>query len=216
MKPRPIRRRGPARATGNAILIVTEGAKTEPKYFEAVRRCLGLRTTEVKVLRGDGNDAVSVVSTAIQVRDERRREVRRGASQVVAFDDVWAVFDSERADTNPKLDEALRLAEARHIKVALSNPCFEYWVMLHYGFTTRGFVDCPEVVKWLRAKYLKDYVKGSFDHSCLLPRTATAVANAEKCRKAHGSCVRKVNPSTDVDILILQLNAATRPKRRLL
>jgi hypothetical protein len=45
------------------------------------------------------------------------------------YDEVWCAFD---VDEHPKLLEALKQASDNKVEVALSNPCFELWVVLHH------------------------------------------------------------------------------------
>lgn len=46
------------------------------------------------------------------------------------FDEVWCVFDvDEYKDVPSAVSEALR----RDVRVALSNPCFELWLLLHFA-----------------------------------------------------------------------------------
>jgi hypothetical protein len=42
------------------------------------------------------------------------------------------VFDVEAPQRHPNLSEALELAGKNEIRVAISNPCFEFWLMLHF------------------------------------------------------------------------------------
>jgi hypothetical protein len=44
-------------------------------------------------------------------------------------DEVWCVFD---VDEHPKLAEARDQANANGIQLAVSNPCFELWLLLHF------------------------------------------------------------------------------------
>jgi hypothetical protein len=45
------------------------------------------------------------------------------------YEEIWCVFD---VDEHPLLAEAKHQASANHIKTAISNPCFELWVLLHF------------------------------------------------------------------------------------
>jgi hypothetical protein len=120
-------RRSDARtpSTGSAFLIVSEGSVTEPEYFRALRDRLGLASVLVDIVSADGTDPVSVVDHAERLRRARMREAKRGSLTRVAYDEVRAVFDTERHDTNSRLAPALDRARALGICVALSNPCVE-------------------------------------------------------------------------------------------
>ncbi|MFF3852975.1 RloB family protein [Micromonospora sp. NPDC002575] len=47
-------------------------------------------------------------------------------------DECWCVFDVEWPQNHPYLDEAVRLAARHGIRLAISNPCFELWLILHF------------------------------------------------------------------------------------
>ena len=208
-----LRRPASEGASGKTILIVTEGEKTEPCYLKGLRNRLRLSAVEIRVVTADGTDALSVVETAISLRDQRKKQSRSGVS--VPYDTVWAVFDTERADTNPKLHDALQKAKANKINVALSNPCFEFWLLLHFEYTTAPFVACANVIRRLRDKHVPEYSKGVVQVDFLLPKIPDAVRRAGKCREHHEACAGDGNPSTEVDKLVREMNEATRPHFRI-
>lgn len=67
-----LRRKTPRREAYKKMLIVCEGEKTEPNYFESIREYYRLNTVNVEV-RGDcGSDPMSIVNFAKQrFREER-------------------------------------------------------------------------------------------------------------------------------------------------
>jgi hypothetical protein len=69
-------------------------------------------------------------------RNRHRRAARRTAWRNpkprilnLAFDEVWCVHD---IDDHPKLDEARVMARDNGIDLAVSNPSFELWLILHF------------------------------------------------------------------------------------
>ncbi len=56
-------------------------------------------------------------------------EARRQRDENLAFDEVWCVHD---IDEHPKIDEARVMARDNDILLAVSNPCFELWLLLHF------------------------------------------------------------------------------------
>lgn len=210
----PISRRSQSPgSTGKRILIVTEGLKTEPDYLKGLRNQLKLKAVDIEIMKASGTDALSVVDCAIEIRDDRKREARRGCT--VPYDSVWAVFDTERANINPKLKEALHKAGVYKIKVALSNPCFEFWLLLHDGFTTAPFVKCENVIRWIKEKYLPDYEKNNIPVESYIPKIPTAMRYAEQCQNHHKTAGTDGNPSTGVHLLVREMNEATRKHFRL-
>lgn len=101
------------------MLIVCEGAETEPRYFEALRRTLGLAATVDVVIAGKTGytDPAGLVGAAEELRGRRMREARR-SNTLVEFEDVWVVFDTEHPSNGrgpsivPAVVKALRCSRA--------------------------------------------------------------------------------------------------------
>jgi hypothetical protein len=126
---RDLRRRGPVRDPLPLILVVCEGAVTEPQYIEGFRIAQGANTVRVHV-RGPGGDPKATVETAMKLADEAAERARRERDDNLRYDEVWCVFD---VDEHPRLDDARRTADASGVELAISNPCFELWLLLHFA-----------------------------------------------------------------------------------
>jgi len=204
-------RRGSARfpSSGSSFLIVTEGLKTEPNYFIALRNRLHLAVADVEILHPDGTDPLTLTNAAICLRNKRKNLAKKGFA--IAYDEVWVVFDMEKPhDKRRKLAaKAMAMREAAGIKFAWSDPCFEFWLLLHNKYTTAQLTDCAAVVKQLR-QHWNGYKKGQTPTPDFLEKLPTAVLHAERCRKHHQTSGGDGNPSTKVDILARRLNSATR------
>ena len=165
---RSIGRRKPQFDERERLLVVCEGAKTERVYFEALRAKYRLRTVDVVVCGSDrGTDPVSVVECAL---DRRKAE---------GFNHVWCVIDTEsyRKARERKLSAALDLARQNEIQVAISNPCFEFWYLLHFERHAGSLGRCSKVVTKLH-EHLPGYHKGTNVFDTLDPLTDTAIQNA--------------------------------------
>ena len=101
------------------------------------------------------------------------------------------------------------MKEATGIRFAVSDPCFEFWLLLHGEYTTSSFPDCDSVIKRLE-KHWPAYSKGHPPSLPFLEKLPVAVTNAQRCREHHETSGGDGNPSTKVDILAKSLNAATR------
>lgn len=121
-----LERLAPTKEVKPTILIVCEGANTEPSYFKQFK----LTSATIKAL-GNGKNTLSLVKQAIKLNDEGN------------FEEVWCVFDK---DTFPAQDfnAAIALAEANGFKVAYSNQAFEYWFILHFEDHQGGGMDRSE------------------------------------------------------------------------
>ena len=72
--PKDYRRPKETRAPYDYVLIVCEGKKTEPGYFEELCKHLRLQSANVKIAKNDvGSNPLSVVSCAL---DEYKKKIR--------------------------------------------------------------------------------------------------------------------------------------------
>lgn len=110
------------------FLIVTEGEKTEPLYFEYFKSFLPKSFLDTIHLIGEGANTVSVVEKAIVTRDKRLKN-----PVLPNFDEVWAIFD--RDDFPPeRINESIALANRENVEVGFSNQAFELWYVLHFQY----------------------------------------------------------------------------------
>ncbi|MDN3355874.1 RloB family protein [Actinomadura sp. DC4] len=155
-----LRRRRNSRPERPRVLIVTEGQLTEPQYFKGLAR--ELKATGIEIYKlditGVGRDPCRVVREAI-IRAGLPR-IKKGSED--SYEHVWCVID---VDEHTTLEKALMDAQEMSIEVALSNPCFELWLLWHfedsfahitgiqlsrklrgYGFVGKGIpIDFPHV-----------------------------------------------------------------------
>lgn len=76
------------------------------------------------------------------------------------------------------------------VTVIVNNPCFEFWLLLHFEATSRFFNNCSNAEKQLK-KHLKNYEKTAKYYTGqnndiflkLSPKIETAITNAKKLGK---------------------------------
>lgn len=108
----------------NRFLIVCGGKVTEPSYFSILKGDLGLSNT-VDV-RSVPKDPLSVVREAVKIADADRKESGRdGFDQ---FREAWVIVD---CDNFCNLQQAQAEASESGIRLVISNPCFEVWLIDH-------------------------------------------------------------------------------------
>ena len=126
MKPphsNPPRRGGRSRELRRVIRIYSEGSVTE---FEYLRHWEKRSRRVVLDWAGVGMTPMSLVNSARDDLTRSRRSARRHGT--ADFDEIWCVFD---VDAHPHLQQAIVEARQSDISVAVSNPCFELWLVLH-------------------------------------------------------------------------------------
>lgn len=124
--PPELRRRRFRQEPRSRFILVCEGARTEPEYFEAVNRLHAGALVEIEIQRGIGVPLTIANEAAKRVAAIRKSKQR---DSFAANDQVWAVFDR---DEHPNFADALGVCERGGVNVAQSNPCFEVWLILHY------------------------------------------------------------------------------------
>lgn len=195
------------RARSTRYLIVCEGTKTEPHYFRELLDDLTIRGQLVRIAPNDGVSPDRVVAHALALYDD-------DAGSGDAYDAVYCVFDRDRHTT---FDAAVQRTEAlsaagKPLVAITSTPCFEIWLLLHFGYTDQPFHPAgkksvgDQVVAVLKAqKGFGKYGKGQKGiYAQLKGGLADALDNADQLRR-HCAATGSVNPATDVDKLVLAL-----------
>nr|VFJ89911.1 MAG: RloB-like protein [Candidatus Kentron sp. H]VFJ90922.1 MAG: RloB-like protein [Candidatus Kentron sp. H]VFJ97933.1 MAG: RloB-like protein [Candidatus Kentron sp. H] len=184
------------------VLIVCEGKKTEPHYFEELRRKYRLNSLNVVITPADGTDPMSVVRTAKRGQRDEREEGER-------YDRVYCVFDRDEHANFDDASRQLENLERQGFRSIRSWPCFEFWLLLHFQYTRRPFerdgrqTGAQHCESALRARpgmgHYRKGAKGLFTE--LLPRLEDAKANA--ARALHDAkSTGENNPSTEVHELV--------------
>lgn len=198
-----LRRRKPSIEPREVVLIVCEGEKTEPHYFTALRKQLGLSSIEVQVC---GKECGPAPKSVVEFAKEKKAESRSSTTKV-EYDAVWCVIDREAPNANPDLPGVVRMARDNNLNVALSNPCFEYWYICHFEHTGSPLANCAAAVTRLR-KHFTNYSKGDpAIVEVLLPKTEIAIDNSRNILKERGydETLIHCNPSTHVHRVVEHL-----------
>lgn len=134
-----IARKQGRRLRAERCLIICEGEKTEPLYFEELRRQHRLSSSTVTIRNNpNGTCPKQLTEYAIQLflEGDPHKNIKRGA-----FDRVFVVFDR---DEHHKYDQALDIFDSKRIRLKnderkivsfqaiTSIPCFEIWLLLHF------------------------------------------------------------------------------------
>ena len=124
-----LRRKVADRDPKRTFLVYCEGRITEPEYLEALKQQPAVREIASVDIRIDRDESGVVPLTLVTAAAEARARASDENSEV---DEVWCLFDVESPVNHPNLDRAVSLAEESNVQVAISNPCFELWLALHF------------------------------------------------------------------------------------
>ncbi|WP_260291414.1 RloB family protein [Sedimenticola hydrogenitrophicus] len=196
-----LKRREINRAPYAKVLIVCEGEKTEPNYFNGLRDHYGLNTANVEVCGECGSDPMGIIRHA---RQRYREEKDAGDT----FDGVYCVFDKDtHAHYDQAVDTVRRMTPKDTYFAITSVPCFEYWLLLHFIYTTRPYTALPgnsagnQVLAELKG-YMPGYEKGAGTvFSSLVGQLEFAKGNAARALRAAEDNGMD-NPSTRVHLLV--------------
>lgn len=174
------RRKAGLRTPRSITLIVCEG-ETEQLYFQAARLHFGLTNAEV-VIADNATDSAPI--SVVKLAEAKCREPG-------GYDKVFCVFDR---DDHKSFSQARdRVTELRTraenplpIADAVSIPCFEVWVLLHFERSDAPFNRCADVVTRIKQKHIAGYKKTDETIARdLMTRLPTALANGVWLEAPH-------------------------------
>ena len=179
-------------------LIVCEGEKTEPNYFEALKKKLPRGIIDIEIL-GIGANTLSIIEFA-------KEKYSQGQKSSIPYDKVWVVFDKDSFPPSD-FDNAIHSAKANDFGCAWSNEAFELWYLLHFEYRNTGMAR-DEYQKTLSKHLNEKYQKNASDmYNKLEEKQESAIRNAEKLLQFHsGITPSKSNPATKVHLLVKELN----------
>jgi hypothetical protein len=189
-------RRAPAREPYDRVLIVCEGAKTEPHHFNGLRVAERLSSANIRVTPANGSDPMSIVRFAERLAND--------------YDRTYCVFDR---DTHASYDAALQriahsaMGQANRLIAIPSWPCFELWMLLHFRYSSAPIVagggrsPGENACRELR-NYIAGYQKGRATvYDELSSKRASAMRNASRLENENAKTDNH-NPSTLVHGLV--------------
>lgn len=199
--PRDLKRPPPKREPYDRVLIVCEGSKTEPTYFTELKNSYGLSSANIAITPASGSDPLSVVNFAKQ---EQQKERKQGDK----YDRVYCVFDR---DQHTNFDAAgIAIKGAADLYSARSWPCFEYWLLLHYGYQRAPFhpsanKTAAQICLSRLKEQLPNYDKGMQGiFATLSTKLDEALQYAARVQN-DASATGEPNPSTEVHQLVSYL-----------
>jgi hypothetical protein len=135
----------------------------------------------------------TLVEHAKRYKDRAQAAADQERDDNLVYDSVWCVFD---IDKHPAVGEARKMARDNGIDLAISNPCIELWLLLHFS-ENPGMQD-PAAMKKKLKKYVPAYDK-HVDYETYSAGYSQAVARASKMDQlAEEAHEPHRNPTTGV------------------
>lgn len=169
-------RTGPGRSYRKLIVIGTEGRVTERTYLNIIRRLYPDIRCSIQFARTSSNNC----SNPHEVLECVKRWIKNNGP-LTEKDEAWLVVDNDFW-TKAQLDE-LRAWAAERSKhnfkrdMALSDPKFEYWLLLHFEDT--NVVNSNDCTQKLR-KHLPRYDKNLSDRDFAQEAVQLAISRARQ------------------------------------
>jgi len=173
--------------------------------FHQICKCYLLTIPKVKDIsievleKLDSSDTKSAPKHVIDLLEEYRLHYQ------AENDELWMVVDRDRQNNSKKqLEEIVEKCNTKGYNIALSNPTFELWILLHvklifeYDETVlQKIKDNKKVNKNKRflenelSKILGGYTKGIINKELILPNVKTAIKQAKQIDRQYK--VRKLD-----------------------
>lgn len=197
---KPLKRSVERRAELRTIVIFCEGKNSEPDYIRGIKRIPEIAQSSAVNLEIDPEQGVPL--TLVRRAGQRLEDPE--------VDECWCLFDVEWPKNHPNLRQAIELAKSSGVELAISNPCFELWLLLHFKDSTAflSTADAERASKKCDGRPGKsinseDYVNFRRD-AC---RRAIVL---DKRHAENGTLFPKDNPSSGVYRLIQSLDSTVR------
>ena len=149
-------------------VLATEGTKTEPKYFNLFNE--GEAIIHVKCLKhGSGSDPEKILKVLKKYIKDKG---------LLVGDEAWVIVDRDKW-TEGQLNMLHNWSQsAGNYSLAVSNPKFEYWLLLHFedGSGVNSSQECDE--RLLRAH--PNYKKNNIGIRKLEPGISEAIRRAKQ------------------------------------
>lgn len=201
---RSLKRKKASRQGLPAILIVCEGRETEPNYLRGLCDARGINRANTTIVAGDGDtDGLRLVRKA-----HRRFQIDRD------FDAVFVLCDCAGEELTAAMAAAATpmknaAGEMITVKLIVSRPCFELWLLLHFEYASRPFVAAQDAIEALR-DHLTDYDKADRQiYAKVAAGLDRATGHVERL-KTELLSIGTHSPDTDMPTLVAYLELLRR------
>ena len=183
-----MRERHEAFRDARIIVIASEGKDTERIYFQALASEYANPRVHVHILeRGEDEQNNSSPEHVLKQLNDYKRDY-----SLEEDDELWLVIDKDRWTEAMLSHVAAECAQNDFMHMALSNPCFELWLLLHLVDATS--LTSEEQEQWMKNDrssrrtdpYLKvrlrqamgSYNESNYDAQILIPHVEIAIERA--------------------------------------
>lgn len=188
-------------------LIVTEGTKTEPQYFQTIKDIINQkyrRRIQLDIY-GEGDNTIGLFEKA------RNRAV---GNRAVIYKHVWVVYDTDDFPAE-HINKTVELCDTESNEETIyhaiwSNQCIELWYLLHFCYFQSDIARegyWSKLSDWMKSYGIGEYQKNRQDmFQVLRPYMDMAIVNARRLSEINGGrAPASAAPGTKVYELIEML-----------
>lgn len=165
------------------IVIKCEGDnETEQIYFNNFksRECI------IKYPDGNSTDPVGMANELVSFMNSEDINSENG-------DKIYLLIDTDvNANKQKQIDEAKKICDECGIELITSTPSFEFWYMLHFGYTTGPYTSSKDIKRKMKKK-IDDYTESKDVYPIIKDNTDEAMDCAERVEKFHKQNGRKID-----------------------
>lgn len=165
------------------IVIKSEGDnKTEQIYFKNLRS----RECIIKFPDGNSTDPVGMANELVSFMNSEDINSKNG-------DKIYLLIDTDvNANKQNQIDEAKKICDKYGIELITSTPAFEFWYMLHFGYTTGTYSSSKDIKREMKKK-IPGYTESKNVYPIIKDNTDEAMDCAERVEKFHKQNGRKID-----------------------
>ena len=198
------------------VFIACEGRKTEYKYFKGVmeyRNRLSISPfIEVIPVRHEFRTG----SNPLQIYTEAKQALQQSDHYFSAIDTLCIIVDRDKHSFQDyQYEELLQKCKEEGFFLAISNPCFELWLLLHYSDLSEYDLETILINKKIGRRtqtelFLMDKLGGSYSKTRLrfssqfLNRIEAAIENASRYTTSVDSLKNTIGSNVGVLLEFLQ------------
>lgn len=189
-------------------LVVVEGDKTEWNYFNSLQEKDFIPKQKIHIKPVKPNEHKSAPNHLIACAEENFNSITNRLTD----DECWIVFDVESLSRNDgrerQVREAIDVARDQKWFVALSNPCFEVWYLLHLTDNLTNIEGTGNSAKETLRKHLGGYRESNVPQPCLDRQAIQLAITRAKTRDTDPNSPIPQLPGTRVYRLVERLLGA--------
>lgn len=144
------------------VLIVCEGEKTEPQYFDIVTKHRRVHTLTKIEIFGNKGQHKRLIDEAVVTQQQLSKTLGIELDEI----EVWAVCDKDEMAIS--IDELIEYAASHNVQLAFSDPKFEVFFLQHFKRSATNHVG-KQLDNLVHKELQKKGVKSGYSKKDLSP-----------------------------------------------